>query len=91
MRYTGLDRQAAYKVRVTYGGDSPRIKIRLVANGSIEIHPFLEKPVPYQPVEFDIPREATATGELRLDWTREPALGGNGRGCQVSEVWLIKK
>ena len=21
----------------------------------------------------------------------EPGLGGNGRGCQVSEVWLIKK
>ena len=91
MRYTGLDRSAQYKLRVVYGGDSPRVKIRLVANGSIEIHPFIDKPVPYRPIEFDIPREATASGELRLDWTRSPGLAGNGRGCQVSEVWLIKK
>ena len=43
------------------------------------------------PVEFDIPREATRNGELNLTWTREPGQGGNGRGCQVSEIWLIKK
>src|SRR2546427_514255 len=42
-------------------------------------------------IEFDIPAKATAGGELTLTWQREPGLGGNGRGCQVSEVWLIKK
>jgi hypothetical protein len=47
--------------------------------------------VPYRPVEFDIPPQATAGGELRLSWTIEPGQGGNGRGCQVSEIWLIKK
>jgi hypothetical protein len=47
--------------------------------------------MPVRPLEFDVPGEATATGELTLSWSREPGLGGNGRGCQVSEVWLIRK
>jgi hypothetical protein len=91
MRYTDLDRDAQYKIRVVYAGDSPRQKIRLVANGEIEIHPFVEKPAPYRPMEFDVPREATRNGELNLAWTREPGQGGNGRGCDVAEIWLIKK
>jgi glycosyl hydrolase family 20 len=91
MRYTDLDPAAQYKIRVVYGGDSPRQRIRLVANGAIEIHPFIAKPVPYRPIEFDIPSEATRSGVLNLAWTREPGQGGNGRGCQVSEVWLIRK
>jgi len=40
---------------------------------------------------FDIPAEATQEGLLELSWYREQGLGGNGRGCQVSEIWLIKK
>jgi hypothetical protein len=91
LRYTGLDRNAQYKVRVVYGGDSASIKIRMVANGSTEIHPLMTKPQPVEPIEFDIPEQATENGELELSWTREPGLGGNGRGAQVSEVWLIKK
>jgi hypothetical protein len=91
MRYEGLDRAAEYKIRVVYGGDSPGVRVRLVANGSVEIHPLIAKPAPVKPLEFDIPKEATQNGELILGWFREPGLGGNGRGCQVSEVWLIKK
>ena len=91
MRYTALDPKANYKIRAVYAGDSPKKKIRLVANDSVEIHPFINKEVPFKPVEFDIPSEATRGGELNLSWYREPGLGGNGRGCQVSEVWLIKK
>jgi hypothetical protein len=91
MRYADLDPTAQYKIRVVYGGDSPRQKIRLVANGAVEIHAFIAKPVPYRPIEFDIPREATRSGVLNLAWTREPGQGGNGRGCQVSEVWLIRR
>jgi hypothetical protein len=41
-------------------------------------------------VEFEIPPQATAGGVLTLEWTRTPGLGGNGRGTQVSEVWLMK-
>ncbi|HEV8147134.1 MAG TPA: hypothetical protein VGP79_12170, partial [Bryobacteraceae bacterium] len=91
MHYDGLDPKARYKIRVTYGGDSPNRKVRLVANGKIEIHPLIAKPTPYAPIEFDIPAEATASGSLDLAWNREQGLGGNGRGCQVAEVWLIKK
>ena len=91
MRYTGLDPKAHYRIRVVYAGDSPRRKIRLMAGGNWEVHPLIEKPFPIRPVEFDIPREATEHGELDLEWRGEPGQGGNGRGCQVSEVWLIKK
>jgi hypothetical protein len=89
MRYTDLDRTARYRVRVVYAGDT-RVPIRLVANGNIEIHPYRDKPTPVAPLEFDIPAEATANGTLTLEWTRKPGLGGAGRGCQVSEVWLIR-
>jgi hypothetical protein len=91
MRYTNLNQKAQYKVRVVYAGDAPKRSIRLLANNRIEIHPLIKKEFPYRPVEFDIPREATQDGTLELSWFREQGLGGNGRGCQVSEVWLIKK
>jgi hypothetical protein len=90
MRYTDLDPNARYKLRIVYGGDAPRVPIRLVANGSVEIHPFREKDPNLTPVEFDIPQTATNSGTLALEWTRTPGLGGSGRGCQVSEVWLIR-
>lgn len=91
MHYAGLDPNAVYKLRVVYGGDSPKRKIRLVANDATEIHPYMAKPVPFRPIEFPIPRSATRAGELTLTWWGEPGLGGNGRGCQVAEVWLIKE
>ncbi len=91
MLYEGLDPQAAYSLRVVYSGDARRIPIRLAANGKFQIHPLLTRPWPPKPLNFDIPQEATRGGRLELSWTREPGLGGNGRGCQVSEVWLIRK
>ena len=30
-------------------------------------------------------------GVLELTFRQEPGRGGNGRGCQVTEVWVIKK
>jgi hypothetical protein len=90
MRYTGLDPNAHYKVRVVYGGDMLKVPVRLAANGNIEIHPYIPKPNPTAPLEFDVPGEATRSGELTLEWTRPAGLGGNGRGCDVAEVWLIK-
>lgn len=91
MRYPDLDREAQYKLRIVYAGDGLQKKVRLITGDDIEIHPFLKKPFPVAPIEFDIPVEATHTGELTLRWFREPGLGDNGRGCQVSEIWLIKK
>jgi hypothetical protein len=89
MRYTGLDPHARYRLRVVYSGDEPKKKIRLSANRNIEIHPLLTRPWPPKPMEFDVPAGAITGGELHLAWSREPGLGGNGRGCQVSEVWLF--
>jgi hypothetical protein len=86
--YRGLDPKVNYKLRVLYGGDSPKRKIRLMAN-QFEVHPYLHRPFPYKPIEFPIPPAATQGGELTLNWFGESGLGGNGRGCQVSEVWLI--
>jgi hypothetical protein len=91
MRYTGLDRAASYKIRAVYTGDMFQVRLRLVANESIEVHPFLLKPRDMEPLEFDIPPQATRSGALSLSWYAEPGRGGNGRGCQVAEVWLIKK
>ncbi len=90
MRYEGLEAGRKYRLRVVYGGDNPKRRMRLVANGGIEIHPYITRPFPYAPIEFDIPEAATRGGTLKLDWTGEQGLGGNGRFCQVSEVWLLK-
>jgi len=90
MRYTDLDPGSTYKVRVIYAGDSPRAKMKLVANGNTVIHDYMEKPSPIAPVEFMIPPAATKDGTLQLEWTRPPGLGGTGRGCQVAEVWLMR-
>jgi hypothetical protein len=91
MRYTDLDPEADYKVRIVYAGDNFKTRIRLVANESLEIHPYKAKEYPVRPVEFDIPKQAIRKGDLNLAWTQEPGRGGSGRGCQVAEVWLIKK
>ena len=82
---------ASYRLRVVYTGDMFQVKIGLKANDSIEVHPPLLKPRDMTPLEFDLPAAATRNGILTLTWTAEPNRGGNGRGCQVSEVWLIKK
>ena len=91
MRYNGLDPAASYRVKIVYTGDMFQVKVRLSANDSIEVHPFLLKPRDMTPRGVRHPSEATRDGTLTLTWTAEPGRGGNGRGCQVSEVWLIKK
>jgi hypothetical protein len=91
MRYQGLDRDATYRLRVIYAGDMFQVKIALKADDSIDVHPPLFKPRDMKPLEFDLPAEATRDGALTLTWLAEPERGGNGRGCQVAEVWLIKK
>jgi hypothetical protein len=89
--YRDLDPATQYRIRVVYAGDTPDMKIRLVAGDNLEVHPLVAKPDPIRPLEFDIPLHATEKGSLILSWYREQGLGGNGRGCQVSEVWLFRK
>jgi hypothetical protein len=91
MQYDNLDPHAAYSVRISYASDAPDIRIRLTANDKYVVHAEIAKPRPPRVVEFDVPREATTGGRLTLTWYRTPGLGGNGRGCAVAEVWLVKK
>ncbi|HVW11598.1 MAG TPA: hypothetical protein VHC90_23605 [Bryobacteraceae bacterium] len=91
MHYPNLDRSAQYVLRVVYGGDTPKVQLKLMANGKYQIHDFRAKPNPQAPQEFEIPKEATSGGDLTLEWTRPAGLGGAGRGTQVCEVWLIRK
>jgi hypothetical protein len=90
LHYDALDRAARYRVRVVYAGDNFRTRVRLDAEGW-EVHPPIAKPDPVEPVEFDVPVEATRDGALTLRFSPEPGQGGNGRTCQVAEVWLIRK
>jgi len=85
MRYTDLDPNAEYKIRVTYFGrySSP---VRLVADEQYEIHPRHDYVRPPWPTEYDIPKAATQDGDLDLTWHMV-----EGRGIQVAEVWLMKK
>lgn len=91
LRYTGLDPAAHYRIRFTQGGDSAPRATRLIANGTIEIHPMRKREADVKPLEFDIPPAATAAGALTLEWQPSPDEAGNGRFVQVSEVWLIKQ
>lgn len=90
MRYDDLDPEAPYRLRVVYAGDSPRVKIELKADDA-QVHGLISRPIPFKPMEFDVPKSATADGSLTLTWRGEPGRGGNGRGTQVAEVWLIRK
>jgi len=92
MHYRHLHPAARYRLRVIYGGErSAQRVMRLLANEKFEIHAYRPIERLTEPLEFDIPPEATAGGELRLKWTKTPGAAGSGRGCQVAEVWLIRK
>lgn len=90
MFYVDLDKNAKYRLKIVYGPEA-RGNIRLMANDTFEIQPMQPKNMNYEPLEFDIPAEATKSGTLKLRWNRPPGLGGSGRGVQVSEVWLMRK
>jgi hypothetical protein len=90
LRYDSLDPTAEYELRVTYAGDNFRVKIQAEADGR-PIHGPIAKPNPHKTLTFPIPQDLTADGKLELKFNREPGLGGNGRGCQVAEVWVVRK
>ena len=93
MRYTDLDPQARYRIKIIYTGEHDyhgEVLVRFEAEGK-EIHAFMPKPNPIQPVEFDIPKNLTDDGILELKWFTNSERTGAGRGCQVGEVWLMRK
>ena len=85
MRYEGLDTNAQYVVRAVYTGRySPTMT--LTANDRYVVHGPLKQPQEPTVQEWPVPKEATATGTLTLRWDRT-----EGRGAQVSEVWLVRR
>lgn len=92
MKYDGLDPAARYRVRVVYAGDvySFTTKLRLVADDTYEVHPWMTKEGQPKPIEFDVPPAATSDGSLTLTWRQDSGRGGAGRGNQIAEVWLMR-
>lgn len=84
VRYDQLDPTAEYKVRATYFGRYGAV-MSLKAD-DLEVHGALPSTKPAEPMEFDVPKAATQDGNLTLQWDLV-----EGRGCQVAEVWLIRK
>jgi len=83
-RYTGLDPNARYRLRITYAGRyNPTMS--LFANGTHEIHGLLQQPRPIAQREYELPQTLTSGGTLELEWRLH-----DGRGCQVAEIWLLK-
>ena len=75
----------AIPVRVVYAGDSPGRKIRLVANGGIEIHPLMGSPHRSRRSNSISRAQATAKGDTGSGWYRRarpgrqrPRLPGSG-------------
>jgi hypothetical protein len=96
LAYHHLEKSRAYRLRVVYvqrRSVEPRIK--LVANGKILVQPYSSEKPARLPMaverEFDLPPDATATGDLELQWQAEPGGGGVGAGPMIAEVLLLPK
>jgi hypothetical protein len=75
-------------------GNGVQSVLRLVANGNTTVWPlpplqYAAPPVPMTITTVDIPRQATAGGRLELSCNQPQGIEGNGRTCQISEVWLV--
>ena len=88
LAYRDLDPNRTWRLRAVYAGEDYQLPMRLTANG-VELHPPLSRTTNPMTVDLAIPPEITRSGQLRLEWTRPPGVGGGGRGHQVAEVWLI--
>jgi hypothetical protein len=93
LHYPQLDPEAEYRLRLIFSGSLGRpnrpVVVRLTADGQ-ELSE-MPKPRPIQPVEIDIPAELTRDGALTVGCKGVAGRGGPGRGCQIAEVWLMRK
>lgn len=68
-------------------------EFQLLANGNVQVWPkpplqYALPPTPMQVTRLSIPMSETAGGNLTLSCRQPPGLTGNGRTCQITEVWL---
>lgn len=89
LHYTGLRGNRRYRLIARYAGEDYQLPMRLVANGSLELHGPLNRAQNPMTVTIDIPPAATRGGTLDLAWTRPAGLGGSGRGHQIARTWLL--
>ena len=55
------------------------------------IHDYISAPNPMRVLEFPLPPEVyTESGTLDLECSRRPGGGGNGKTCEISEVWVVR-
>jgi len=81
--YNNLDPQTSYRVKVAYTGRF-RAQIQMTADDRFQIHAMQKMGrVPIH--EFEIPKETTRDGRLKLTWT----CGKGERGAQLAEIWLF--
>ena len=106
LQYSGLDRAAKYTLKIVYwhpNRDSTDDVYRLVAGSGgsssssgtkrppVLIHDYRAAPNPMRVLTFPIPPEVYAqSGALYLECSRRPGGGGNGKCCEVSEVWVVR-
>jgi hypothetical protein len=105
LRYTKLDKAAAYNISLVYafaGFEALPLSSLVAVDDSDEapgrnashavLHGFMPAPSPTQRISFAIPTTVTRNGKLRLE-CHQPlgaCQNGNGRGCQIAEVWLVR-
>ena len=84
-----LDKGACYMLRLVFGStdDTP---VQLLLNDGFALTPFFKKPDPLGPLVFELPCNSTSTGSLRVSCHQPSGIAGNGRNCQISEVWLVR-
>jgi len=85
LRYTGLDPNAAYILKATYGGRG-KAMVQLYLNGQKFGDPVESDPQKPTRHEFEVPKAMTADGALDVAWN-EPGEGG----AKIAEAWLVKK
>lgn len=96
--YDGLDTTANYTFSVVYAfagfGRRPKSSLTAIGTGgqSALLHDFMEAPQPTQRISFAIPAAVTRGGELQVECHQPAGIcqNGNGRGCQIAEVWLTR-
>lgn len=78
LRYADLSSDAQYTVRIVYAyqGWNERPLARLSAIGpggaSAMLHDYLPSPKPMRPLEFAIPRNVSAAGQLAIECRQPP-------------------
>ena len=85
LRYTGLDRNATYILKATYGGRGKAL-LQLYLDGQKFGDPVESDPQRPTRHEFEVAKAMTADGVLDVAWDE---LGEGG--AKVAEAWLIRK